>query len=199
MESRGHRSRVELKDGWEGEPSVRTANLGMPSLTLVADVKAQASLASPACDLYLSRWFRLCRGYAEHRGEWRILSSQHGLLSPNTTVEPYELTKPRLAWYEDLVSALVDLTHAGDTLTLLSVARPGEALSQPLREAGRHLETPLEGLDLDRQAGWLEAQLQRDGVTVPGSRQRSDEEKRARRERRASRSEWRRRAIVRSW
>ena len=44
-----------------------------------------------AADLYSSQRFQADRAYAEHNFDtWYILSGKHGLLSPETVVEPYD-------------------------------------------------------------------------------------------------------------
>lgn len=159
----------------------------MPSLTLVSASRPLAAKAMPARELYLSRWFRLGCAVAESRGEWRVLSTQHGLLTPDVVLAPYEPLRPRVAWYDEVVRALLELTQPGDTVTLLSSNQQGEPLRHRLREAGRNWAEPMEGWSLSQQVAWLEEELQRAGLAVPGSRQRTDEEKRARRERRAAR------------
>lgn len=46
-----------------------------------------------AKDLYVSTLFRLARRYAELAGdEWLIMSSKHGLVEPDTVLEPYDYT-----------------------------------------------------------------------------------------------------------
>jgi hypothetical protein len=161
----------------------------MSSLTLVLGSKSQAPTAAPARDLYLSRWFRLSRVLAESQGRWRVLSTRHGLVSPETVLEPYQPRKNRATWYEEeVVTALLGLTEAGATVTLLSPSSAAaESISRPVRQAGRYLVAPLAGLTLDQQVAWLEERLRVAGLPVPGTRQRTDEEKQARRERRAAR------------
>jgi len=47
--------------------------------------------AAPARDLYTSALFKKARAYAEALGvEWGILSAKHGLVLPDTIVEPYD-------------------------------------------------------------------------------------------------------------
>ena len=53
---------------------------------------AKLDHAAPARDLYTGGLFRLARRFAEARGPWWILSAKHGLVHPDTELEPYNLT-----------------------------------------------------------------------------------------------------------
>jgi hypothetical protein len=130
----------------------------------------------------------LSRALAESQGPWKVLSPKYGLVSPDTELEPYEPRKVRTDWYEQIALSLLALTEPGETVTLLSPSpSTADSLSLPLDQANRPLVAPLKGMTLDQQVLWLEETLQAAGLPVPGSRQRSHEEKKARRERRAAR------------
>lgn len=63
------------------------------SLVLVSCVKNKLSNPAAARDLYTSDWFRKVRTLIEAQGaSWFILSALHGLVHPDTVIEPYELT-----------------------------------------------------------------------------------------------------------
>lgn len=53
---------------------------------------AKLAHAAPARDLYTGSLFRLARRFAEARGPWWILSAKHGLVHPDTVLEPYNVT-----------------------------------------------------------------------------------------------------------
>lgn len=159
------------------------------SITVVAGVKSQGPRAAPACELYLSRWFRMSRAFAEARGAWYVLTVHHGLLDPQEVIVPYSEGRGtiRQDWVDKALDQLLAATKEGDSLLLLIRERQSKRLVEPLRAAGRLIDSPLEGLTLDEQAVWLEERLHQAGIEPPGSRQRLDEEKQARRERRAAR------------
>lgn len=82
----------------------RTADLEARRAELLAELGAAGSCilvscsaskldhAAPARELYTSPLFRKARELAERSGRpWAILSAKHGLLDPNTVVEPYDL------------------------------------------------------------------------------------------------------------
>lgn len=68
----------------------------MADLILVGCVKRKRCFAAPAKELYKSNLWNYRRAYAERAGcAWYILSAKHGLLAPETVIEPYDLA---LSW-----------------------------------------------------------------------------------------------------
>ena len=62
-------------------------------LILVGCVKRKHHSAGPAKDIYTSTLWRYRRAYAESHGRpWYILSAKHGLLTPGTWIERYDLS-----------------------------------------------------------------------------------------------------------
>ena len=67
-------------------------------LILVGCVKGKRHRAGLARDLYTSIAWRYRRDYAEMHGcPWYILSAKHGLLAPDTWIEPYDLALATLS------------------------------------------------------------------------------------------------------
>lgn len=60
------------------------------TIALVGCGKSKADSARPAKDLYRSGYFSLKRDLADHADQWYILSAEHGLLHPETVIEPYD-------------------------------------------------------------------------------------------------------------
>src|SRR4051812_38638013 len=59
---------------------------------LVGCVKTKLHRPAQAKDLYISPLFRGRRRYVERNCDrWFILSAKHGLLEPDSTIEPYDL------------------------------------------------------------------------------------------------------------
>jgi len=60
-------------------------------VTLIQCTNSKRSEKAPAKNLYdESQYFRAMRGYAEAKNnEWYILSAKHGLVHPDTELEPY--------------------------------------------------------------------------------------------------------------
>lgn len=63
----------------------------MKEVTLITCVSSKKREKLPAKDLYDSPYFGAMRRYAESRGyPWFILSAKHGLLEPDTVIDPYD-------------------------------------------------------------------------------------------------------------
>lgn len=163
------------------------------TIHLVSCVKSRLDRAATAEELFVSQWFRLARAYSQARGRWLILSAKYGLTEPSTLIQPHQEAFPskgrseRLEWAKAVVKDLLAASDPGDLIVILAGQKYWENLKAPLEDAGRQIETPFAGLALSQQVDWLESQLAEIGAVHPGSRQRSPEEKLARRQRRAAR------------
>lgn len=63
--------------------------------------KADVDEPIPAQDLYTSTYFRLKQEYAETTCDgWYIISAEHGVLTPDDEIEPYDTTISDLSDYE---------------------------------------------------------------------------------------------------
>lgn len=135
------------------------------TFVLVSGVEGKRSRAVAAKDLYHSPWFRAARAYAEQAdGPWFILSMEHGLLSPETRIAPYERppagesAEERKRWAERVFAALRSKIYPGDTVVLLAGEKLREFLEEKLTGAGCLVETPLRGLRIGEQVRWLKQQ-----------------------------------------
>lgn len=96
--------------------------------------------------------------------EWYILSAEHGLLSPEDTVEPYNKTlntlprEERRRWGEQVCADLSQHLNRGDTVVFLAGAKYREFLTPFLTGAGMTVEIPLEGKRIGEQLSWLKGQ-----------------------------------------
>jgi hypothetical protein len=141
------------------------ANSGV-DLLLVTCVKSKQSVPAAACDLYTSALFQKQRAYAEATDlPWFILSARWGLVRPDEWLSPYELRLDdmsrayRAAWGAWVaarleqevsdVSGMVVEIHAGQSYL--------EPLSQPLRDLGVSIRTPLTGLSHGQRLAWYDA------------------------------------------
>jgi hypothetical protein len=67
---------------------------------LVACSRRKARDAAPARELYASCLFRAALAYAERHygpGQWLILSARHGLVEPDSVLNPYDLSLRQLS------------------------------------------------------------------------------------------------------
>lgn len=156
--------------------ALATRGPGRPAdVVLVGCVKTKLDHRAPAKDLYVSDYFAKMRTYAEASGRpWFILSAEHGLVSPDDWLEPYERYLPdtsreyRRAWgekvatqLEQAVGALTDVVvdvHAGAAYV--------ESVEEALAPRGALVLDQLRGLSFGRRLSWY---LQHDGTGGPAS------------------------------
>jgi len=132
---------------------------------LVACSRTKADHAAPARDLYQGALFRASAAYAEEVcDEWYILSAKHGLVSPDTILEPYDESlydlsaAERREWGVDI---LVALGHAGClsprypiSWLVLAGKRYRECFVPGLM--GEIVEIPLAGMGIGQQIAWMQ-------------------------------------------
>jgi hypothetical protein len=138
----------------------------MQRIALVSCVKSKLRVDAAAKDLYVSPLFQGLRGYAERNSDaWYILSAKYGLLRPEQSISPYELTLnampkvQRESWAERVRSQLSDVLPVEAEIVLLAGARYREAIEPFLRRRGYHVNVPMEGLTMGRQLAWLKREL----------------------------------------
>ncbi len=135
-------------------------------IALVSCVKSKQSHATRAGDLYTSALFTKMRKYAQlNASDWYILSAKHGLLHPDTVVEPYELTlntcgsKERKAWAYLVRDQIHELGLLNSKPSLLWLA--GQMYIQhlrPLLTGCEHIE-PMHGMGIGVRLKWLTEQI----------------------------------------
>ena len=133
-------------------------------------VKRKLDRAAPARDIYASPLWRHRREYAERYGvPWFILSAKHGLLSPDTHIEPYDLAladfspAERRAWSQRVLDRLRDVTAviAGMTIEVHAGKLYVEyGLERGLRQAGADVRRPLARIrGIGSQMAWYKEHL----------------------------------------
>jgi hypothetical protein len=137
---------------------------------LVGCVKTKLDQAAPARDLYISPLFRGRRAYVERTcSRWFILSAKHGLVEPDTVLEPYDVTldsaspRERRAWSANVLEALRRLVGELDELTFEAHAGSSYldfGLADGLVVAGAKVVRPAQGLGLfEQQAFYASGEL----------------------------------------
>lgn len=132
---------------------------------LVSCVSQKKTTPSMARDLYTSNWFVKARCYAESsRHPWYIISAEHGLISPNRIIAPYERTlntmkiSHRRSWAKRVAGQIFeeapDLTH----VVFLAGERYREFLARHLSDKGIKVSIPMKGLRIGEQLSWLTKQ-----------------------------------------
>lgn len=162
-EDGGH-NRAHNSADQAAEPAVDELS---PAVLLVTCVKTKRAQPAAAKDLYVSPLFRRERRYAEGRGlPWFILSAEHGLVTPDEWLSPYERYLPdtpasyRSAWGRwvaekldvlvgPLAGKLIEI-HAGKTYL--------DVIAEPLQAKGARLLSPLHGLSMGQRLSWYDDQ-----------------------------------------
>jgi hypothetical protein len=139
----------------------------MKTLVLVACAQRKLDHPAKASELYTSQWFDAAKCYAVIMGNaWRILSAKHGLLHPETIIEPYDeslntrAAAERQGWAVRVSKALREQFPA-DQWKLIILA--GKAYREPLvgmlETYGYKVEVPMQGLGIGQQIKWLNYHL----------------------------------------
>lgn len=130
----------------------------MATIALVSCVKTKLPHAARAEELYASALFRALRAYAgTHSDRWYILSAEHGVLSPEKVVDPYEKTllhmrsEERRRWATAVANQLELLLPPRCRIVFLAGQRYREHLEPMLRLSGHQVEVPFQGLRMGEQ------------------------------------------------
>src|SRR5712664_3308473 len=123
-------------------------------VAFVSCVKLKIDHPAPAKDLYMrSPWFRGARRYAqEHAKSWFILSALHGLVDPETVIEPYEKwlnsmsSDDRHGWSMMVIRQMADRMLFGDRAVVLAGLTYRQLLISPLMLRFKQIYIPMEGL-----------------------------------------------------
>lgn len=129
---------------------------------LVGCTKSKLQARSPAKQLYMaSALFRGRRRCVERTCDrWFILSAKHGLVDPDTELEPYDETlvgarrSTKRAWADRVLAAL--LGRVQDLPEVVFECHAGadyldHGLADGLLSRGASVERPVDGLSLGRQ------------------------------------------------
>lgn len=136
------------------------------TIALVSCVMLKQEKSAPAEELYISPWFVKAKSYAKIISDrWFILSSRHGLLEPQTMIEPYDSTlyktrKPeRSAWAASVAKKLMASIPPKSRIIILAGQIYREALI-PLLTPQFEVEVPLQGLGIGEQLSYLKRALE---------------------------------------
>ena len=138
------------------------ANGKLEKIVLLALSGAQARRASPARELCTSRWFSFARAYAEsHACPWLLLSARYGLVPPHQVITPYKAdlaamsAAERREWGREVGEAAQRTLPVTRQIVLLAGVRYVKCLLPYLEEIADEVCTPLAGLTVGYQCGWL--------------------------------------------
>jgi hypothetical protein len=132
---------------------------------LISCVGRKLSTPAQARDLYTSEWFVKARDYVENTGcPWFILSAEHGLVTPERILAPYERTlntmrKPeRQAWATRVKAQMEASLPATDRIIVLAGMRYREFLMEYLERRAK-VEVPMERRGIGQQLQYLTTAL----------------------------------------
>lgn len=132
-------------------------------IVLVSCVKTKRPESAAAKDLYISALFRKERSYAEGSGvPWYILSAEHGLVTPEQWLAPYERYLPdessryRESWGVKVVDDLEQIEGPleGKVIEIHAGIVYLEAIQSHLQSRGVVIVEPLRGLPMGKRLQW---------------------------------------------
>jgi len=146
-------------------------NRAQTRVGLVGCSSAKLSRPAPARTLYTSALFRKSRDYVEATCDrWYVLSAKHGLVHPDTILEPYDVKLGRVIPREpersaqpihqwaDMVRGQLAVELADvPRVTLITVA--GEQYRTVLHPCQWPYAVPMRGLGIGEQLAWLTAAM----------------------------------------
>ena len=132
---------------------------------LISCTKKKSNIRCVAKNMYLpSNLFKKAWGYAKkHYDKTFILSAKHGLLEPNSIIEPYNETlnnkskKERLLWSTRIFKSLNEFIEIEDEIYFHAGLKYREFLEPLLLKMGIKCFSPLEGLGIGQQLAWYTA------------------------------------------
>lgn len=108
-----------------------------PRISLVGCGSAKRDDPSPARDLYTSGYFSKKREYAEELADrWYVLSAEHGILLPDSTIDPYDTSIDDLdqeeleSWSSTVIETISLLEDDAIEIDLLA----GRGYIEPIRD-----------------------------------------------------------------
>ena len=132
------------------------------TLAIVSCTGPTQPFATRARDHFTAPLFQALCAFAEREaGRTFLLSAEYGLLDPETVIAPSRTVLDRKdvkrlqAWAGRVIEQLAPHLAGIERVILLANARSREHLIDFLRQDGRTVDVPLEGLSLGEQLHWL--------------------------------------------
>lgn len=138
---------------------------------LLATGRKKIDHAAPVLDFYTSPLFQKTVHYAQKNyTQIYFFNAKDGLLLPNQTLEPYDLSiklfsiKERKDWAQKVISDLSEYESPDSTIISLHGGKVyRDHLEPQLQKRGYDYEVPLEGLGIGQQLAWLDYQIKQSG------------------------------------
>ncbi|MFA9418001.1 DUF6884 domain-containing protein [Natrinema sp. HArc-T2] len=125
-----------------------------------------------AKSLYTSSYFAKKRQWAEGCDAWRILSAEHGVVHPETALEPYNTAMDDLTeadtqeWARDVMDDLRPFLAAFDEVVILAGSDYVDPISDEIEQADVTIRWPFQGKRLFEQMEWLQHTAPPDQSTI---------------------------------
>lgn len=141
---------------------------GTARVVLVQCTSAKRDAKAPAGEIYdASDYFRKQRAYAKAAGNhWFIQSAKHGLLRPETVIEPYDMRPKEIAdteaWTIEIADRIDSWVGLPATIEVLGGKKYADPLTPELETRGYDVLEPLRGQAIgERKASLLDMQNRR--------------------------------------
>ena len=135
------------------------------TIALVSCAKGKVATKCEARSLYSSQLFTKASRWVEgNYHQWFILSALYGLLPPDTTVAPYDLTLNGMSskhikdWTEGVAKDVV--ATGADNVHIYAGKNYRKFLVPILLEHGIQVTVPLSGLGIGKQLAWYKIKEQ---------------------------------------
>ena len=127
-------------------------------IVIIGCGKSKKSTAMTAENIYTSTLFSLSRKYAQLNSDrWFIVSAKHGLIAPDTVIEPYEqLLTGSLAPIAAKIQKQIrdcDSFPIAESIQVIAGRKYVDALR--LTSVSEKICCPVEGMPLFRRMAWL--------------------------------------------
>lgn len=150
-----------------------TGPLERTRIALISCSASKLNRPAPAHQLYTSPLFRKSVGYATtYCDGWLILSAKHGLVEPDTILEPYDqrlTVEPRqvegrtipTTWAEGVSRGLADIFDLPRLWSTTFVVLAGGVYERNLRALvpAITMDFPLAGMQIGERLHWLTEQI----------------------------------------
>lgn len=134
----------------------------MRRFVVISCGKKKRARRSAAREIYTGPHFRAQRAFAEALGEtYVILSAKHGVLDPETEIDPYDVSisdlsrTERDAWGRRAARAIRERLEPGQTVVVTAGKGYRDAIRLYLERGGALPLEPIRTLGMGRQMKWL--------------------------------------------
>jgi len=142
------------------------------TLALVGCGSEKQNKSAEARLLYTSTYFMKKRTWAEGCHAWRILSAEHGLVNPDTILEPYDTAMSDLSegaaqkWGKEVMEALRPELSDFEEVVVLAGSDYYAPIGDALENTEATIHWPFEGKRLFEQMEWMVQNSPPDQTTI---------------------------------